>query len=215
MRKPVFIGVGLGLVTLLVLGALAARSSLAPDLLPRLAGSAAWLTSRAAGVTAFLALSLDVAFGLFVSTGIADAAIPRARSVETHRFLSTVALGATAAHVLALLFDGFVRLDALDVLVPFFSTYRPIAVGVGGIAAYLLVLVHLSFSWRARLGAKVWRAFHYASFAVYVGVLVHGLAAGSDAGALASVYVGSGTIVGALLLYRVALFGRRPTARRS
>ena len=41
---------------------------LATGAIPDLAGTSPWITSRAAGVTAFLALTLDVIFGLFVST---------------------------------------------------------------------------------------------------------------------------------------------------
>ncbi|MFO0614261.1 MAG: hypothetical protein U0414_16860 [Polyangiaceae bacterium] len=209
MRRAAGVGVALGVVALLVLAAIGARAGVAPDVLPKLSGSAAWLTSRAAGVTAFLALSLDVAFGLFVSTGVADGAIRRARSVEAHRFLSAAALGATALHVVALLTDGFVRFDALDVLVPFLSSYRPVAVGLGVVAAYTMVLVHASFGWRASIGAKVWRALHATSFVAYVGALLHGVFAGSDAHALTGLYAASGAVIGALVLYRIACAARR------
>jgi predicted ferric reductase len=195
-----------------MLDAVAVRAGVAPGAIPKLAGSSLWITSRAAGVTAFLALTLDVVFGLFVSTGAADRLIPRARSVDVHRWLSTVALTMTGVHALALLGDRFVRFDVLDVLVPFLSSYRAFAVALGVVAAYGAVLVHASFSWRRRIGAKTWRKLHYLSFVVFAAALLHGLFAGSDTSApeVQALYICSATVVGALGLYRVL---RRSTPR--
>lgn len=208
MRRRIASGVALGVLVLLVLDALMLRLGLGVGLVPRLAGSWLWITSRAAGVTAFCALSLDVAFGLFLSTGAADRAIPRAQSVEAHRWLSAATLTLTGLHAGALLGDRFVRFDLFDLTVPFLSTYRPFAVGLGLLAMYLAFLVHQSFEWRKRLGAKLWRSLHYASFAVYAAALLHALLAGTDARALSGVYVASGAIVGTLILARIAIARR-------
>ena len=69
--------IGLAIVALVVEATLV-RLGVVTDPIPKLAGSAAWTTSRAAGVTAFAALTLDVVFGLFVSTG-ADRSLGAAR----------------------------------------------------------------------------------------------------------------------------------------
>jgi predicted ferric reductase len=214
MRRPIVLGVALGALVLLVLDAVAARSGLGPSAVPMLPGSSAWLTSRAAGVTAFLALSLDVAFGLFISTGVADRAIPRARIVEAHRFLSGVTLALTALHAAALLGDRFIRFDVLDVLVPLVSKYRPLSIGLGLFAAYLAIVIHQSFAWRKRLGAKLWRSLHYASFVAYAVALLHGVFAGTDVRGLSGVYLASSSLIGALLLYRVAIARRHPASAR-
>jgi predicted ferric reductase len=205
VHKRIALGVAIGGLVLLVLDAVAVRAGVAPGAIPKLAGSSLWITSRAAGVTAFLALTLDVVFGLLVSTGAADRWIPRARSVDVHRWLSTVALTMTAVHALALLGDRFVRFDVLDVLVPFLSSYRAFAVAVGIVAAYGAVLVHASFSLRRRIGAKTWRKLHYLSFVVFAAALLHGLFAGSDASVpeMQALYISSASVVGALGLYRV------------
>jgi predicted ferric reductase len=67
-----------------------------------------WYVSRAAGVCAYPALALSVLGGLLLSTGIVDAWIARARSVEVHRWLSAVALGLMAGHTLVLVGDPYV-----------------------------------------------------------------------------------------------------------
>lgn len=205
MRRRLALGIAIGGLLLLVLDAIAVRAGIATGAIPKLAGTSLWVTSRAAGVTAFLALTLDVVFGLFVSTGAADRWIPRARSVDVHRWLSTVGLAMTGVHAFALLGDRFVRFDMLAVLVPFLSSYRAVAVALGVLAAYGAVLVHASFSWRKQLGAKTWRKLHYLSFFVFAAALVHGLFAGSDSSAtgMQAMYVSSATVVGVLGLYRV------------
>jgi sulfoxide reductase heme-binding subunit YedZ len=217
MGKRMLIGLLIGLGLLIVLDAISARVGLAPGVIPKLAGTSAWTTSRAAGVTAFVAVTLDVVFGLFVSTGAADRLIPRARSVEVHRWLSSVALSMTAVHALALTGDRFVHFDVLDALVPFLSSYRPFAVGLGVLAAHGALVVHVSFWLRRRIGVKTWRTLHSLSFLVFAAVVAHGVLAGSDSDAagVQALYVAAGTLVGSLGLYR-ALLSRaaQPAARR-
>lgn len=216
MHKRIALGVTIGGVLFFVLDAIAVRMGAATGVIPKLAGMSLWVTSRAAGVTAFLALSLDVVFGLFVSTGAADRFIARASSVDVHRWLSTVALTLTGVHALALLGDRFVRFDVLDILVPFVSSYRAFAVALGVLAGYGAVLVHASFSWRRRIGVKTWRKLHYLSFFVFAAALLHGLLAGSDGSApeIRALYVSSAAVV-AILVIRRALRAFRPAVRRS
>ncbi len=218
LSKRIALGIAIGAALLLVIDALAVRMGVATGAIPKLAGTSLWITSRAAGVTAFVALTLDVVFGLFVSTGAADSVIPRGRSVDVHRWLSTVALTLTALHAVALLGDRFVRFDVLDVLIPFLSSYRAFAVALGVLAAYGALLVHASFSWRRRLGPKTWRKLHYLSFFVFASALLHGLLARSDRSApgMQVLYISSLTVVGALGLYRALTSrGARVHARRS
>ena len=205
MLRPAATGLLIGLVLLALFAAVAARLGLVVAATPTIAGPAPWTTARAFGVTALLAVTADVVFGLLVSTGVADPLIPRARAVDVHRWLSSVALTLTAGHVLALMTDRFVRFDALDVVVPFVSSYRPAAVALGVFAAYGAVVVHVSFALRRRIGTKSWRRLHFVSFAVFVTAIAHGLAAGSDSDlrGLQAFYAWSAITVGVLVLYRV------------
>lgn len=206
MRRTIVPGLVVGLALVLLVGAIAARLGLttAP---PRPDGPWMWVATRAAGVTALVALTLDVALGLVLSTGALDAWLPRARSLELHRALSATALALTAGHVGLLMADPFVRYDALDVVVPGVSSYRPWAVATGIVAAYLAVVIHVSFELRARIGTRWWRRLHYGSFAVLVGALAHGILAGSDTGhaAMRGLYVGLAATVGALVAVRLVM----------
>jgi methionine sulfoxide reductase heme-binding subunit len=163
-----------------------------------------WIASRAAGATAFLALALDVIFGLAVSTGGLDRLVPRGRSVAVHRWLSAVALVLTGAHALALLGDRHVGFDVADLLVPLHSCYRPVPLALGLLAGYSALIVHVSFSWRRRLGTEAWRRLHYLSFLAFAAALLHGLRAGTDSATagMQALYVGCTTVVALLLLFR-------------
>lgn len=210
LRSSIVLGLSLGVIGLLIVDAVAGRLGLGAGFVPDLPGTAAWSIARASGITAFLALSLDVVFGLFVSTRAADPLLPRASSTELHRWLSSVALSLTATHLVALLVDPFVGYDVLDLLVPLASGYRPVAVGLGVLAAWGALVVHGSFALRKRLGPKTWRRLHFASFAVYAMALLHGLLAGSDTGrpGVLALYIASGSTVALLVAIRL-----RPRAR--
>ena len=212
-RSPLAPGLGLGLLlgaaALLLLGAVAARLGLA-SAPPRPAGPWAWVTTRALGVTALIALALDVFLGLAMSTQRASRAVaamvPRGRLLELHQVLGRAALMLTAGHALLLLADPYIGYDALDVLVPGLSSYRPLAVAAGILAAYLALLVHRSFRWRARLGAKGWRRLHALSFVAFFAALGHGLFAGSDTASagMRALYVALASITTALLALRLS-----------
>lgn len=171
-------------------------------------GPGAWLASRAAGFTAYTALTLEIALGLFLSTGIADGWIARARSVEMHRWLSGGTIALLLAHASALLLDRTVSFRWFDLVVPFSSGYRPVPVGLGGLALWLVLVIHASFSLRSWLGNQRWRRLHQASFAVYLLATAHGWFAGTDSARFSLLYALSGALVLGMVLLRAALPAR-------
>ena len=181
MGSAILRGSAIGLVLLAILLAVLDRAGLATITLPHAGGPAAWHLARATGFTAFVALGLDVTLGLLLSTRGVDRWMARGDGVGLHRWLSPIALALTLGHAAVLLADGFVRFDALDVLVPFVAPYRPLAVGLGVIALYATVVVHTSFALRKRIGARAWRRLHYLSFVAFAAAAAHALLAGTDA----------------------------------
>lgn len=195
-----------GLLVIVLADAALARLGVGPGLVPHIEGPAAWLASRAAGITAYVALTLDVAFGLFVSGGLADRWVPRGRSLEAHRWLSGATLAVAGAHALVLLLDGFVRFDVLDLAVPFVAARRTVPIALGVIAVYAIVIVRRSFEWRGRIGARAWRRLHALSFVAFALATMHGLSAGSDAGRpwVRALYLGAAALVVGLTAARVS-----------
>lgn len=214
LGRTIGLGVVLGGLGLALLAAIGARLGVVAEL-ARPSGPWVWSAARATGVTALVALTLDVVAGLALSTGALDRWLARGRSLELHQLLARATLGLTAGHALLLVLDPFIRYDLLDVMVPGVSAYRSWAVAAGIVAAYGAVVVQVSFGLRSRLGQRTWRRLHYLSFAVLLGALGHGLTAGTDTASLGMrvLYAVLAGLVAALVAVRVALALRDRASR--
>jgi sulfoxide reductase heme-binding subunit YedZ len=160
-----------------------------------------WLLARASGLTAYVLLTGSVVAGLTVKSKPLGRRIKAVVATDVHRFLALLGLGAVAMHGLVLTLDQTVRMPLAGLLVPGLSPYRPLAVGVGVLAAELMGLVYASFSLRRRIGVRNWRRLHYLTFGVFAAATVHGLAAGTDRGAF-GLYAGSVALVAGLTAWR-------------
>ena len=139
-----------------------------------------WILARATGLTAYVLLTLSLLAGLVVKSRPFGRALKAASVVDTHRFLTLLALGAIGLHGLALTLDQTVRIGLSSLLVPGLSGYRPLATGLGVVAAELAGLVIVSFPLRKRIGPRTWRRLHWATYGVFALATAHGLAAGTD-----------------------------------
>jgi hypothetical protein len=163
-----------------------------------------WYLSRAAGLCAYVLLTLDVALGLAVRTRRLEPWLARWRAFDLHRFTALLLVAVAALHVLALLGDRYIGFSLPQLLVPFASPYRPLWTALGGLAFYLLLAIVASFFVRRAIGQRTWRRLHYLTFAVFVLALLHGLLAGTDAttGWGAALFLITGGTVGALAWWR-------------
>ena len=145
-----------------------------------------WYTARGAGLAALIVLTLATSLGALTSIKIRSAAV-RVISQYTHRTAAGLGLGLIALHVGTILADRHAGVAVAGALVPFASTYRPNAVALGSIAAYLFVLLAALGLARGRLassarGARVWRYVHTLTYGAWGLAMLHGLNAGTDAG---------------------------------
>jgi methionine sulfoxide reductase heme-binding subunit len=140
-----------------------------------------WILARSAGIAAYVLLTMSVLAGLVVKARPFGRAIKAATAVGLHRTLAFLGLGFVALHGAALVLDSTVHISPLALVVPGASSYRPVAVGAGVFAAWLMALVYASFRTRKWIGIKAWRALHWLTYAVFAAATAHGLAAGTDA----------------------------------
>jgi sulfoxide reductase heme-binding subunit YedZ len=150
-----------------------------------------WLLARATGVTAYVLLTLSVLAGLVLKSRPFGRALKAPAVMDMHRFLSSLALGAVAFHSLTLVLDSTVKIGPGALLVPGLSPYRPVAVGLGVVAAELTALVSISFPLRRKIGQRMWRRLHWATYGIFVAATAHGIAAGTDTGWLLPMYLGA------------------------
>lgn len=139
----------------------------------------AWLVARSAGLVAFGLLTVSTWLGLGMSTRIFGP--KRMKSLLAwHRTLVWTGLSMVGLHVAALLADPTIHFGVPAVLVPFAAPWHPGAVAAGVIAAWLSLMLALSFRMRKWIGQKGWRRLHYAAFAAFALSLGHALFAGTD-----------------------------------
>jgi sulfoxide reductase heme-binding subunit YedZ len=138
-----------------------------------------WIIARASGLTAYAMLTLSVLAGLLVKARPFRSLKPAA-VVDLHRVLALLGLGALAGHAAALVLDTTVKVSIPALFVPGLVPYRPVWTSLGILTAELMVLVYASFSMRKRIGPKNWRRLHWATYAIFAGATLHGLAAGTD-----------------------------------
>jgi sulfoxide reductase heme-binding subunit YedZ len=179
-------------------------------------GKVAWYAVRATGFLAYFAVAGSVAYGLLLSTKLLDAIAHRPISFALHKDLALVGLALSCLHGLLLLGDQTFAFTPVAIAIPFASPYAPVAVGVGQLACFLVAIVTGSFYVRRQIGQRGWRLIHYLTFLAFIGVTVHGIASGSDSGALWArlAYLVPTTAVVFFVAYRVVvtLAGRRTSS---
>jgi methionine sulfoxide reductase heme-binding subunit len=158
-----------------------------------------WELSRACAFTAFGCYTLTVCWGILLS---ARSWKPAAAQFVFHRFLSTLGLVAMIVHVVTLMFDHYAHVG-LGTLAGVDSR-RGVQVGVA--ALWLAVILPFTFKLRERklMSVPVWRAIHYLGYAMWVAILVHGIAEGTDSGAgwVLGVYAASAALVASAAWWR-------------
>lgn len=140
-----------------------------------------WLASRASGITAFLLISFSVLIGLAMATKVLRGRVKPPVLVKLHEHLALAGLVTIAVHAITLLGDAWLNPGPAGLLVPFAMDHEPLFTGLGVIAAYLALLLGLSYYVRRRIGTKRWRSLHRLTLLVYVLGVIHTLGAGTDA----------------------------------
>ena len=109
-------------------------------------------------------------------------------------------------HIHILLGDGNFNFNVWQLSVPFTLPYRTLSAAVGVISMYALLLVVASFYLKRFIGYKTWRSIHYVTFAMYVGVTLHGIFSGTDTAQpwARLIYLSTGIGPAAMVLYRIS-----------
>jgi methionine sulfoxide reductase heme-binding subunit len=140
-----------------------------------------WYFARSAGIVAYLLLSSSVLLGVLMA-GKTAFTWPRFAVEEVHRFLAILTGVFIVLHGGSLLLDRVVPIGLPQELVPFTSSYRPLAVGLGVCTAELIAAVGISNALRRRIRHATWRRLHYLTLPAYLLATAHGVLAGTDAG---------------------------------
>ena len=140
-----------------------------------------WYFARSAGIVAYLLLSSSVLLGVLMA-GKTPFAWPKFAVEEVHRFLAILTGVFIVLHGGSLLLDRVVPISFGQELVPFTSSYRPLAVGLGICAMELIAAVGITNALRKRLPYTAWRKLHYLTLPAWLLASLHAVLAGTDAG---------------------------------
>jgi len=189
-------------VTLIAIGAIAALVAIGvtdqviPAVDARTMSLRPWIAARAMGVTAYLLLTFEVALGLVLSHPRNTAEWRRTKQVFPWHEMVTVFTGAfLVLHVALLAVDPFANVGVVGALVPGYSAYRPVAVGLGSIALYALILTAVTAKWTRLLPAGWWLRIHRVAAGAFLLAWVHAVLSGTDGGALLPLYLVTGALI--------------------
>jgi sulfoxide reductase heme-binding subunit YedZ len=164
-----------------------------------------WFATRGAGIVSLILFSAVACLGLLAVARAQSAAWPRFLTVELHRNLALLSVAFLALHILTAIVDPFTALGLAAAIVPFASSYRPLAVALGVMSLDLTLAVIVTSLLRERIGQRTWRAVHWVSYASWPLAVSHTVTAGSDAFSpwMLAVTVACVLAVGACFLWRV------------
>jgi predicted ferric reductase len=143
---------------------------------------ALWALGRGTGITGLAFLTLSLALGIATRSGRPLLILPRFAVADIHRFAALAGTLLVALHMALLFFDPYAQLRLIDFAVPFLGDYRPLWLGLGTIAFDVLAVVIGTGLLRHRLGARVFRAVHWATYGLWPIALAHALGNGTDTG---------------------------------
>ena len=174
-----------------------------------------WYAVRAAGIVAYIVLTLVVVLGLNLAGHKKLRIWPRFAVEDVHRFGGLLLGAFVAIHVVAIAIDAYLPFSLASLIVPLASSFRPFWVGLGIVAAELLLALAIANHYRRRLPYRFWRRAHYLNFAVWIAATVHGLATGTDRSSwwfLAITAAGVALVSGSIAL-RLVRFRPAPSLR--
>ncbi len=139
-----------------------------------------WYATRGLGTATLIVLTGVVVLGIVTATRWIGESTPSFVAADLHRNLGLLAMFLLGAHIVTTVLDPFAHISVRDVIIPLGAAYRPIWLGLGVTAMWILVGVAASSLLRDRVGPLVWRLIHWTAYGSWPLAVVHGLGTGSD-----------------------------------
>ena len=167
-----------------------------------------WYIARASGLVSWGLLTASMLWGFLTATRVLGKRPRPLWVLDLHRFFGGLAVIFVFVHLTGLLLDSYVEFTFADLLVPFMSEWRPLAMAWGITAFYVLLAVEITSLLKKRLPLKFWRWIHWGSYPLFAFATIHSITAGTDtrnAAVVVALAVGISEVV---FLLMVRLFVR-------
>lgn len=175
----------------------------------------AWYTARITGLVAFILLYIVILFALTIRLPFLRKILAPIHALNIHRWLSVQALAFTLFHGLSFIFDEYIKFGLWDILIPFYSEFEPVYVGLGIISLYMVIILILTSYLKNKIPYKLWRSIHFLNILIYWFVFAHALNVGTDlaGGFSRNVFISANVFLGFMFLlnfgYKIALVVKR------
>jgi len=201
------------LFAVLGLALVVATDQILPATTDRQAELRFWLAARATGLVAFGLLAFQVLIGLLLSHPTNKSTWKLSKRIfPWHDHLWVFVTAFLAVHVLSLVADPKSHVGLLGAFIPGMSEYRRVAVALGTVALYALLITAVSARYTKLLGPGVWLRLHRLSIVVFSMAWIHGVLAGTDTSTFRIAYIAVGVLVALAAAYRYwVVRAARPT----
>lgn len=174
-----------------------------------------WYVARGTGIVAAMSLVILMLSGIGQITGHTYKFLEPLSAWASHRALGLVFGVSVLMHMVSLLFDKFMKFDVLQVLIPWWSKFKPVTIfgykagslylACGILAFYMSIAVVVSSIVWISKKPHIWKFIHFLSYVLMILVFVHALFIGTDfaGGWLRLAWVVSGVLVAAGSLARL------------
>jgi methionine sulfoxide reductase heme-binding subunit len=142
---------------------------------------ALWAFGRGTGVVALVLFTLSLVLGILTRSGRPLPGLGRFGAADLHRSTALTATGLVLAHVTTLFLDPYAQLKLVDLALPFLGAYKPVWLGLGTLALDLLAVITVVSLLRHRVGPRVFKGVHWATYLLWPVSLAHALGNGTDA----------------------------------
>jgi sulfoxide reductase heme-binding subunit YedZ len=136
--------------------------------------------SLVTGVVAMVLLTAVVVFGVLVNRQGRLPGLPGYAGLSLHRFLSLLAVGFLAVHIVTAVADPFAGIRLAAAIIPLASASKPVWIGLGAVSFDLMAALILTSLLRRHIGRRSWRAVHWLAYACWPAALAHSIGSNSD-----------------------------------
>lgn len=173
---------------------------------------ALWALGRGTGVVALVMFTVALVLGIVTRSGRPLPGLGRFGAAELHRTAALTGTGLVLAHLGSLFLDPYAQLRLVDMVVPFLGVAKPLWLGLGTLAVDLLAVVTVVSLLRHRVGPRVFRAVHWATYLLWPVAVLHALGNGTDAASawmVGLVAVSTGAVASAVAWRLMPSFAER------
>jgi sulfoxide reductase heme-binding subunit YedZ len=146
--------------------------------------NADWYLMRASGIVALVLLTGVFVLGIATFRRWRPGKMPRFVTASLHRSISLLSVVFLTVHVVTAIADPYAVVAVIAAFVPLTAGHSAFWVGVGALSLDLFIALVVSSLLRARIGARTWRAIHWAAYASWPLAVAHTFGMGTDASTL-------------------------------